>query len=96
MDIDVAVIGTGKVGRTVGEAVRDARYRWHTPEESVREAVDEAEAVFVGVPGRTVADFARDHADEMAGKIIDAASEFVGDPAHRATRLDGMGLDNGS
>ena len=64
------------------------RYGSRTPEESVREALDDAEAVIVGIPGQSVADFARDHADELAGKVvIDAANKFGEGPAHSAAEF---------
>jgi len=87
--MNIAVIGTGKIGRTLGEALaaagHDVRYGSRTPEESVREALDGAEAVIVGIPGQAVADFARAHADELAGKVvIDAANKFGDGPGHSA------------
>jgi len=90
--MDVAVIGTGKVGRTLGEALaaagHDIRYGSRRPEESVREALGGAEAVIVGIPGEAVAGFARDHADELAGKVvIDAANKFGDGPAHSAAEF---------
>jgi 8-hydroxy-5-deazaflavin:NADPH oxidoreductase len=90
--MNIAVIGTGKIGRTLGEALaaagHDVRYGSRTPEESVREALDGAEAVIVGIPGQSVADFARDHADELAGKVvIDAANKFGDGPAHSAAEF---------
>jgi 8-hydroxy-5-deazaflavin:NADPH oxidoreductase len=90
--MNIAVIGTGKIGRTLGEALaaagHDVRYGSRTPEESVREAIDGAETVIVGIPGKAVADFARDHADELAGKvIIDAANKFSDGPQHSAAEF---------
>jgi 8-hydroxy-5-deazaflavin:NADPH oxidoreductase len=90
--MNIAVIGTGKIGRTLGEALtaagHDIRYGSRTPEESVRKALDGAEAVIVGIPGHAVADFARDHADELAGKVvIDAANKFGNGPAHSAAEF---------
>ena len=90
--MDIAVIGTGKLGRTLGEALaaagHDIRYGSRTPEESVREALDGAETVIVGIPGQSVADFARDHADELAGKVvIDASNKFGDGPAHSAAEF---------
>jgi 8-hydroxy-5-deazaflavin:NADPH oxidoreductase len=87
--MDIAVIGTGKLGRTLGEALaaagHEVRYGSRTPEGSVREALDGADTVIVGIPGRSVADFARDHADDLAGKVvIDASNKFGGGPAHSA------------
>lgn len=90
--MDIAVIGTGKIGQTLGEALAAAghniRYGSRTPKESVRKALDGAEAVIVGIPGQAVADFARDHADQLAGKVvIDAANKFGDGPAHSAAEF---------
>lgn len=93
--MNIAVIGTGKVGRTLGEALReraghDVRYGSRTPEKSVREALDGAEAVIVAIPGEVVADFARDHADELAGKVvIDTTNKFGNGPVHSAAAFPG-------
>jgi predicted dinucleotide-binding enzyme len=90
--MNIAVIGTGNIGRTLGEALAAAghavRYGSRTPAGSVREALDGADAVIVGIPGHSVADFARDHADELAGKVvIDAANKFGDGPAHSAAEF---------
>jgi len=85
----LAVIGTGKIGQTLGEALtaagNDVRYGSRTPAESVREALDGAEAVIVAIPGQAVADFARDNAGGLAGKVvIDATNTFGDGPIHSA------------
>lgn len=85
----IAVIGTGKVGRTLGESLtvagHDVGYGSRSPEGSVREALDGAEAVIVAIPGEAVAGFARDHADALAGKVVvDATNTFDGGPMHSA------------
>ncbi|ACZ87996.1 NADPH-dependent F420 reductase [Streptosporangium roseum] len=90
--MNIAVIGTGNIGRTLGAALaaagHDVRYGSRTPEESVREALDGAEAVIVGIPGQSVEAFARDHADELAGKVvIDTANKFGDGPAHSAAEF---------
>jgi 8-hydroxy-5-deazaflavin:NADPH oxidoreductase len=90
--MNIAVIGTGRIGRTLGEALAAAghnvRYGSRMPEESVREALDGAEAVIVGIPGQSVADFARNHAGELAGTVvIDAANKFGDGPAHSAAEF---------
>jgi 8-hydroxy-5-deazaflavin:NADPH oxidoreductase len=90
--MNIAVVGTGKIGRTLGEALvtagHDVRYGSRTPEKSVREALDGAQAVIVGIPGQSIADFARDHADELADKVvIDASNKFGDGPAHSAAEF---------
>lgn len=87
--MDVAVIGTGNVGRTLGKALaaagHDVRYGSRTPEKSVHEALDGAEAVIVAIPGEVVADFARAYAGELDGKVvIDTANKFGDGPGHSA------------
>lgn len=87
--MDIAVIGTGKIGRAVGEALtaagHDIRYGSRTPEQSIGTSLDGADAVIIGIPGEAVADFAREHADELAGKVvIDATNKFDGGPFHSA------------
>lgn len=77
----IAVIGTGKIGRSLGESLaaagHDIRYGSRTPEHSVRASLDGAEAVIVAIPGGAVAAFARDHAGELVGKVvIDASNKF--------------------
>lgn len=90
--MNIAVIGTGNVGRTLGEALaaagHDIRYGSRTPDKSVRESLDGAQAVILAIPGEAVANFARDHADELAGKVvIDATNKFGDGPAHNATEF---------
>jgi 8-hydroxy-5-deazaflavin:NADPH oxidoreductase len=90
--MDIAVIGRGNIGRTLGEALTAAghnvRYGSRTPAGSVREALDGAEAVIVAVPGQSVAEFARDHAEELAGKVVvDAANKLGDGPAHSAAEF---------
>ncbi|MFI9558011.1 NADPH-dependent F420 reductase [Nonomuraea endophytica] len=93
--MDVAVIGTGHVGRTLGEALaaagHDVRYGSRTPEGSVSAALDGAEAVIIAIPGEAVAGFARDHAGELAGKVvIDAANKFDGGAMHNAAEFSAL------
>jgi deazaflavin-dependent oxidoreductase (nitroreductase family) len=95
VSMDIAVIGTGKIGRTLGEALAAAghhiRFGSRTPEESVREALEGAEAVIVAIPGESVGDLAGDYADELAGKVvIDAANKFGDGPAHSAAEFAGL------
>jgi 8-hydroxy-5-deazaflavin:NADPH oxidoreductase len=80
----LAVIGAGKIGGTLGKALaaagHDVHYGTRKPEGSIRAALDGAEAVIIAIPGQAVADFARDHADELSRKLIsDAANNLGGD-----------------
>ncbi|WP_330182912.1 NAD(P)-binding domain-containing protein [Nocardia sp. NBC_01503] len=89
---NVAVIGTGRVGRAVGLALAKAGhcvvYGSRTPgRESfgVAAAVAGGDAVLVAIPPRAVADFARDNADALAGKLVlDATNDVLGSPANAA------------
>lgn len=88
----MAIIGTGKVGRVLGEALtcagHDVRYGSRTPQGSIRTSLDGAEAVVVAIPGEAVAAFARDHADALAGTVvIDATNKFDGGPLHSAAEF---------
>lgn len=90
--MDIAVIGTGNVGRTLGEALtaagHDVRYGSRIPEKSVHKSLDGAEAVIVAIPGEAVANFARVHADALAGKVvIDASNKFTGGASHNAAEF---------
>ncbi|WP_336211682.1 NAD(P)-binding domain-containing protein [Nonomuraea sp. LPB2021202275-12-8] len=81
----IAVIGTGNIGRTLGEALaaagHDVRYGSRTPEESVREALDGAEAVIVGIPGDAVDGVVADllySADESDRKTVERLVRDIG------------------
>jgi 8-hydroxy-5-deazaflavin:NADPH oxidoreductase len=83
----LAVIGAGKIGGTLGKALaasgHDVHYGTRTPEGSVREALDGADAVIIAIPGQSVADFVRDNADQLADKlVIDTANNLGGGPVN--------------
>ncbi|MFF2557526.1 NADPH-dependent F420 reductase [Nocardia sp. NPDC058058] len=88
----VAVIGTGRVGRAVGYALASAGhcvgYGSRTPGRdsfSVADAVAGGAAVLVAIPPHAVADFAREHATALAGKLVlDATNDVPGTPANAA------------
>jgi 8-hydroxy-5-deazaflavin:NADPH oxidoreductase len=90
--MDIAVIGTGNLGQTLGKALaaagHDVRYGSREPEGSVSRALDGAEAVILGIPGGAVEAFVRDHGDQLAGKVvIDAANKFGNGPMHSAAEF---------
>ncbi|WP_067569901.1 NADPH-dependent F420 reductase [Nocardia acidivorans] len=88
----VAVIGTGRVGRAVGFALARSGHRVvygsRTPGRDsfgIGDAVIGGDVVLVAIPPRAVADFARDHAAAMAGKLVlDATNDVLGTPANAA------------
>ena len=93
--MDIAVIGTGSIGRTLGEALAAAghgvRYGSRAPEKSVLEALDGAEAVIVAIPGGVVEDFAREHGDGLAGKLVIDATNKASLSADNKVVLDRPG-----
>ncbi|GAA4054850.1 NADPH-dependent F420 reductase [Nonomuraea soli] len=87
--MNIAVIGTGNVGRTLGEALTSAghtvTYGSRGQEGSVAASLETAEAVIVAIPGDAVPSFAREHADALTGKVVvDATNTFGGGPLHSA------------
>ncbi|MRH90760.1 hypothetical protein GFY24_25530 [Nocardia sp. SYP-A9097] len=88
----VAVIGTGRVGRALGFALASKGhcvvYGSRTPGRdsfSIADAVIGGDAVLVAIPPRAVADFARDNARALAGKLVlDATDNVTGTPAKAA------------
>lgn len=90
--MDIAVIGTGHVGRTLGAALTGAghlvRYGSRTPEDAIKTALDGADVVIVAIPGTAVADFLREHAPALeAMTVIDATNKADDWPAHSAAEF---------
>ncbi|GAB3675630.1 NADPH-dependent F420 reductase [Actinocorallia lasiicapitis] len=91
--MDVAVVGTGHVGRTLGEALTDSghlvRYGSRIPEDAIKSALDGSEAVIIAIPGAAVADFLREHGTLLADKIVIDATNKPGTdgPAHSAAEF---------
>jgi 8-hydroxy-5-deazaflavin:NADPH oxidoreductase len=93
----IAVIGTGKIGGTLGQ-------RWQTaghdvvygsrqgagegpggaPMLPIGDALAGADAVLLAVPGRAVADLVGPHGGALAGKIVIDATNNIGQPAVNA------------
>lgn len=97
--MDVAVIGTGKIGTAVGRALANAGHNVHFGSRNpggggdvagevttVPEALSAADVIVVAIPGGAVADFAREHGPALAGKlVVDATNRMAGPgPAHSA------------
>ena len=91
----VAVIGTGRVGTTLGQAFARAGietlFGARHPDSglagtvTVEQALDAADIVVLTIPGPAVEDFLRTHGERLAGRLIVDAANNVGAPtAHSA------------
>lgn len=92
--MDVAVLGTGTVGTTLGRALAAGGHRvtfgTRHPEggsdptgaalTTIGEAIAAAEVVVVALPGPAVAEVARAHAEALAGKLVVDAANSMGAP----------------
>jgi predicted dinucleotide-binding enzyme len=89
----IAVIGTGKIGGTLGRkwsaAGHDVVYGSRggagegpggAPLMAVGEALTGADAVLLAVPGRAVAEVVRTHGAALDGKVVIDAANRVGEP----------------
>jgi 8-hydroxy-5-deazaflavin:NADPH oxidoreductase len=77
----IAVLGTGDVGRTLGQALtgagHDVAYGSRAPG-STPAALDHADVVVLAVPGPAVAALATEHAAALAGRlVIDATNTMT-------------------
>jgi 8-hydroxy-5-deazaflavin:NADPH oxidoreductase len=88
----VAVIGAGRIGGTIGgkweAAGHEVVYGLREPSskpgaKSIAAALGSAGTVLLAIPGNAVAQFARDNAKELDGKVvIDATNNFGGASAN--------------
>ena len=101
--MNVAVIGTGFIGTTLGQALaragHDVVYGSRHPEDddaagaggrvsSVGEALAGADVVLLALPGAAVAELAAVHADALSGQlVIDATNEMGSDLANARSSL---------
>ncbi len=89
----ITVIGTGKIGGTLGEKWRragnDVRYGSRNPGAdgpggapvvAVGDAIDGAEVVVFAIPGPSVAEVAAQHGAALAGKVVIDATNRMGGP----------------
>jgi predicted dinucleotide-binding enzyme len=92
----IAIVGTGNIGRTLGEAWRRAGHavsyasRTPAPPETLapEDALATAEVVLLAIPGAAVDAFIDEHARLLAGRlIIDATNRMGGDRLHSADEL---------
>jgi predicted dinucleotide-binding enzyme len=91
--MDIAVIGTGKIGGTLGEKWRQAGHHvvygsrhpaddgpGGAPVVTVGEAIAGAQAVLFAVPGAAVGEVVNEHAAALAGKVVIDATNQMGTP----------------
>ena len=92
-DMRIAVIGTGKIGGTLGGKWRAAGYDvvfgarmardsgpGGAPVQTVSQAVDGADVVALAVPGKAVADVLASIGPALAGKVVIDAANRMGEP----------------
>jgi len=92
-DMRIAVIGTGKIGGTLGgkwraggcDVVFGARIAKDSgpggaPVQTVEQAVDGADVVALAVPGKAVADVVASIGPALAGKVVIDAANRMGEP----------------
>jgi len=94
--MDIAVIGTGFIGRTLGKALSDSGHRVtfgsrHPQDDdvaagtsasvtSVGAALAAAPVAILALPGAAVADLAQSEADSLTGKLVIDATNKMGGP----------------
>ena len=94
--MDIAIIGTGFIGTTLGRALagsghgvvfgsrrpahEDAGGIAGTRVEALDDAVRDADVVIVAVPGSAVADLTVTHGDVLTGKLVIDATNRMGEP----------------
>ena len=94
--MDIAIIGTGFMGETLGRALARAGHRVtfgsrHPEDDDVASdfsasvstpagALDGAEVVILALPGSAVAGFAANHAEGLAGRLVIDATNRMGEP----------------
>jgi predicted dinucleotide-binding enzyme len=91
--MNIAVIGAGHIGGTLGtrwrEAGHDVVYGSRggsgdgpggAPQRPVADALADAGVVLLAVPGRAVAEVVSAHGPELAGKVVIDAANRVGEP----------------
>jgi predicted dinucleotide-binding enzyme len=82
----IAVIGSGNIGTTIGDAWRraghDVAYASRSPEPprtvSIPDAIASAGVVLLAMPGAGVPQFLADHGDELDGRVVIDATNDVG------------------
>jgi predicted dinucleotide-binding enzyme len=89
----IAVVGSGNIGGTIGDAWRraghDVVYASRLPEPpetmAIPDALADAEVVLFAVPGAAVPQLLADHGDALSGRVvIDATNDLGGERLHHA------------
>jgi 8-hydroxy-5-deazaflavin:NADPH oxidoreductase len=84
----IAVIGSGNIGATIGEAWQraghDVAYASRSPDPprtvAIPDAISGAEVVLLAMPGGAVPDVLAEHGDSLDGRVvIDATNDIGGD-----------------
>lgn len=94
--MDIAIIGTGFIGGTLGRALARAGHRItfgsrHPEDDSVASgfsasvstpagALDGAEVVILALPGSAVGEFAASNAEALAGRLVIDVTNRMGEP----------------
>src|SRR3954464_13112039 len=89
----IAVIGTGNIGSTIGEAWRraghDVAFASRSPEPprtvAIPDAIAAAEVVLLAVPGGAVPELLAEHGARLDGRVvIDATNDVAGERLNHA------------
>jgi hypothetical protein len=93
--VEIAIIGTGFIGTTLGRALSNAGHHVsfgsrHPDDEdvgvpgagvgSIGDALSGSDAVILAVPGSAVADLAASNGTDLAGKLVIDATNRMGEP----------------
>jgi len=93
--MDIAIIGTGFIGTTLGRALAEAgnqitfgsrhpdRDQVAIPDArvaSIGDALSASNAIILAIPGTAVADMAASHGEALAGKLVIDATNRMGEP----------------
>lgn len=95
-DMDVAVVGTGFIGETLGRALANAghgvRFGSRHPDDddvagdssvvvtSVPAALEAADVIILAIPGPAVSEFADQYGEALRGKLIIDSTNSMGEP----------------
>jgi predicted dinucleotide-binding enzyme len=93
--MDIAIIGTGFIGSTLGRALAEAgnqvTFGSRHPDDdqvaipdarvaSIDDALFDSNAIILAIPGTAVADIAASHGEALAGKLVIDATNRMGEP----------------
>lgn len=100
----VTVVGTGRIGTTLAAAFAQAGHRvvlasrspeaaaaGSVPTVGLDDALEDADAVVLAIPGAAVPDLLRDRRQQLAGKaVIDATNSVGAGAMHHAADAEGL------